>query len=162
MGKSNRKHPLKDEQYEVERATIWWALDEVHKGCINFNPQSRLSLDKAATILSTEEKDRRHSIKDQPSMTAEDEMDVEQSEREKQMMEDIKEFLEGGCKCSRGPKDGPSSSQFTGEEIITDLNNCHEFSSRELDLMILANIQAVTSVKAVGQQRNKSPHCNFL
>ena len=51
------KHPLKDDKYEVERATVWCALDEVYKGCVELNPQSRLSLDKAATFLSTEEKD---------------------------------------------------------------------------------------------------------
>lgn len=51
------KHPLPDEKYEVERATVWCALEEVYKGCVNFNRQSRVSLDKAATILSREEKD---------------------------------------------------------------------------------------------------------
>ena len=51
------KHPVPDEKYEVERATVWCALDEVYKGYVNFNPQSRLPLDKAATILSTEEKE---------------------------------------------------------------------------------------------------------
>ena len=86
-------------------------------------------------------------------------IDIEQRGREKQM-EDVKQFLEGGCKCSRGPKDGPCSSQFTGEEIIANLNNCHELSSRELDLVILANIQAVTRVEAIGQKRNRSPRCN--
>ena len=51
------KHPIQDDKYEVERATVWCALDEVYEGSVNFNPQSRLSLDKAATILSREEKD---------------------------------------------------------------------------------------------------------
>lgn len=36
---------------------MWCALEEVFKGCVNFNRQSRLPLDKAATILSREEKD---------------------------------------------------------------------------------------------------------
>ena len=93
---------------------------------------------------------------------AEDEaaIDIEQCEGETRMMEDVKQFLEGGCKCSRGPNDGPCSSQFTGEEIIANLN-CHELSTRELDLVILANIQAFTHVKAIGQKRNRSPRCNF-
>ena len=49
---------------------------------------------------------------------AEDEaaIDIEQCERETQTMEDVKQFLEGGCKCSRGPNDGPCSSQFTGKK----------------------------------------------
>ena len=37
------KHPVPDEKCEVERAILWCALDEVYKGCVNFNPQSRLS-----------------------------------------------------------------------------------------------------------------------
>lgn len=90
-----------------------------------------------------------------------EEVDIEQCERENQMTEKVK-FLKVGCKCSRGPKDGPCSSQFTEETIIANLNNCHELSSRELDLVVLANIQAVTRVENVGQKRNRSPRCNFL
>lgn len=96
------------------------------------------------------------------SMTMADEARIERCERENEMMENVKEFLKDGCKCSRGPKDGPCSSQFTEEVIIANLNNCHKLSSRELDLVILANIQAVTRVKNAGQKRNRSPRCNFL
>lgn len=96
-----------------------------------------------------------HFIVTSTRMAEEVEINIEQCGRETQMMEDDKEFLEGGCKCSRGPKDSPCSSQFTEEEIIANLNNIHELSSRELDLIILANIQAVTGVEAVGQKRNK-------
>ena len=38
-------------------------------------------------------------------MADEVETDIEQCKRETQMMENVKEFLKGGCKCSRGPKD---------------------------------------------------------
>lgn len=96
-----------------------------------------------------------HFIVTSTRMAEEVEINIEQCGRETQMIEDDKEFLEGGCKCSRGPKDSPCSSQFTEEEIIANLNNIHELSSRELDLIILANIQAVTGVEAVGQKRNK-------
>ena len=94
--------------------------------------------------------------------TMAEEADIERCDRETQMMENVREFLEGGCKCSRGPKDSPCSSQFTVEEIMANLNNCQELSSRELDLVILANIQAVTRVETVGQKRSRSPRCNFL
>lgn len=87
-----------------------------------------------------------------------EEVDIEQCERENQMMEKVKEFLKVGCKCSRGP----CSSQFTKETIIANLNNCHELSSWELDLVVLANKQAVTRVENVAQKRNTSPRCNFL
>ena len=103
-----------------------------------------------------------HFIITSTRMADEVETDIEQCERETQMMENGKEFLKGGCKCSRGPKDSPCSSQFTEEEIVANLSNCHELSSRELDLVILANIQAVTCVEVVGQKRNRSPRCNFL
>ena len=68
-------------------------------------------------------------------MAEEVEIDIEQCKRDTQMMENVKEFLKGGCKCSRGPKDSPCSSQFTEEEIVANLNNCHELFSRELDLV---------------------------
>lgn len=91
-----------------------------------------------------------------------EEVDIEQCERENLRMEKVKEFLKVGHKCSRGPKDGLCLSQFTEQAIIANLNNCHELSSRELDLLVLANIQAVTHIKNVGQKRNRSPCCNFL
>lgn len=58
-----------------------------------------------------------------------EEVDIKQSERENLMTEKVKEFLKVSCKCSRGPKDCPCSSQFTKEAIIANLNNCHELSS---------------------------------
>ena len=90
--------------------------------------------------------------------------DMERCDREMQMMENVREFLEGGCKCSRGPRDtgSPCSSQFAVEEIMANLNNCQELSSRELDQVILANTQAVTRVETVGQKRSRSPRWNFL
>ena len=59
-------------------------------------------------------------------------------------------------------KDGPCSSQFTEEAVIANLNNCLELSTKELDLVILANIQAVAHVENVGEKRGRSPCCNFL
>ena len=58
-----------------------------------------------------------------------EEAEIDWCDRETQMMENVREFLEGGCKCSRGPKDSPCSSQFTEEEIMANLNNCQEISS---------------------------------
>ena len=89
-------------------------------------------------------------------MVEEVEIDIEHCERETQMMEAVKEFLEGGCKCSRGPKDSPCSSQFMEEEIIANLNNCHELSSRELDLVVLANIQKLLFSRAKTEKRKVS------
>ena len=73
----------------------------------------------------------------------EEELSFKRSEKE-QLVLNVKEFLKDGCKCSRGPKDGPCSSQFTEEAVMANLNNCLKLSSKELDLAILANNQAVT------------------
>ena len=53
-------------------------------------------------------------------------------------------------KCSRDPKDDPSSSQFTGE-VMANLNNCLELSTKELDLVILTNIQVLTRFENIGE-----------
>ena len=101
-------------------------------------------------------------MKSSNMMWEEEEFGLERSEREVQLVEKVREFLKDGCKCSRGPKDGPCSSQFTEEAVIANLNNCLELSTKELDLVILANIQAVAHVENVGEKRGRSPRCNFL
>ena len=78
------------------------------------------------------------------------------------IVDSVQKFLESGCKCSCGPKDGPCSSQFTGEEVMANLNNCLELSTKELDLVILANIQAVTRFENIAEKRSRNPRCNFL
>jgi len=62
----------------------------------------------------------------------------------------------------RGLKDGHCFDQFSKETVFTNLNNCLELSSPELDLVILANIQAFTQIETIGEKRNRSPRCNFL
>ena len=42
-------------------------------------------------------------------MWEEEEFGLERSEREVQLVEKVREFLKDGCKCSRGPNDGPWS-----------------------------------------------------
>ena len=42
-----------------------------------------------------------------------------------------------------------------------NLNNCRELSSVELDLVILANIQAFTHSESIGKKRSRNPRCNF-
>jgi len=62
----------------------------------------------------------------------------------------VKEFLEEGCKCSQGVKGGYCSQQFQKEVVLSNLNNCLELSHGELDLIILANIQAFTRIDVIG------------
>ena len=68
----------------------------------------------------------------------------DQNENEQQMIDKVRKFLLNGCGCSRSPKGGPCSNQFSEETVLTNLNNCFELSSAELDLVILANIQVCT------------------
>ena len=56
----------------------------------------------------------------------------------------LKKFLQDGCGCTLGPKDSPCSQQFSEDTAMFNSNNCLELSSAELDLVILASIQAFT------------------
>ena len=51
-------------------------------------------------------------------------------------------------------------SKFSEETTMFSLNNCLELSSEELDLVILASIQAFTRSKSTGENR-RSPLCSF-
>ena len=86
----------------------------------------------------------------------------DQNENEQQMIDKVRKFLLNGCGCSRSPKGGPCSNQFSEETVLTNLNNCFELSSAELDLVILANIQVCTRIENIGEKRSRSPRCNFL
>ena len=78
------------------------------------------------------------------------------------MIDKVRKFLQNGCGCSKGAKDGPCSNQFSEETVLANLHNCLKLSSAELDLVILANIQACTWIENIGEKRNRSPRCNFL
>ena len=86
---------------------------------------------------------------------------IEQNENE-EVINRVKQFLQEGCGCARGPNGGPCSGYFSEETVMSNLNNCLELSSAELNLVILANIQAFTRIDHIGDKRNRSPRCNFL
>ena len=46
-----KKHPLPDTNYEIQRATVWCGLKEVYSGCVNFERHHRMPLEEAAKIL---------------------------------------------------------------------------------------------------------------
>ena len=71
-------------------------------------------------------------------------IDLETEENPNQLIEKAKKFLHDGCAYSYGCKGGPRSREFQDETVLSNLNNCLEFTSGELDLVILANIQAFT------------------
>ena len=43
--------PQHNKKYNIDCATVWFALEEVFRGCLNFNREKRLSLQEAAQIL---------------------------------------------------------------------------------------------------------------
>ena len=71
----------------------------------------------------------------------------------------VKQFLQSGC--SKGPKSGPCLRQFSEDTVLANLNNCLELTHGKLDLVILANIQAFTSIEVVGEKRKRCLRSSF-
>lgn len=46
-----KKHPLPDTNYEIQRATVYCGLEDVYSGCVNFERHHRMPLKEAAKIL---------------------------------------------------------------------------------------------------------------
>ena len=78
-----------------------------------------------------------------------------------QVIEKVKKFLKDGCGCALGAKGGPCSGQFSEEVVLFNLNNCLELSNDELDLVVLASIQAFTHREYTGVKRSRNPRCTF-
>ena len=68
----------------------------------------------------------------------------------------VKKFLQDGCRCSQGLKGGQCSRQFRPEAVMANVNNCLKLSHAQLDLVVLANIQACTSFEVPGEKCKKS------
>lgn len=68
-------------------------------------------------------------------------------------IEKAKKLLQESRGCTCGPKGSPGSRQFPEEVVLYDLNICLALLSHELDLVILANIQAFTNTKTIGSKR---------
>ena len=66
------------------------------------------------------------------------------------------------CGCSHGRKGSQCCQQFSKEAALSNLNNCLELSHGELDLVVLANIQACTKIKITGEKRKRSSRYSFL
>ena len=87
--------------------------------------------------------------------------DPERAENQNDLVEKTKKFLCDGCGCSHGAKGGPCSKELQEETVLFNLNNCLELTTAELDLVVLANIQAFTRSETIGTKRNRSPRSNF-
>ena len=91
-----------------------------------------------------------------------DETDGNQTENKESIIAKVQKFMQHGCGCRRGLKSGQCSDQFTEEAVVNNLYNCLELSHAELDLVILANVQAFTATEVTGEKRKRSPNYNFL
>ena len=88
-------------------------------------------------------------------------MDCNQTEN-KESIANVQKFMQDGCGCRRGLKSSQCSDQLTEETVLDNLYNCLELSHVELDLVVLANIQAFTAIEAIGEKRKRSPPYSFL
>jgi len=94
-----------------------------------------------ADLLADED---RGSLSEGESSAGEDEMEVNDSVREEDEAEDrmVDEFITNGCGCALGAGKSPCSKSFNREELSTTRYNCSEMSSTELDMLVLANLDA--------------------
>ena len=83
--------------------------------------------------------------------------DLERAENQNDLVEKTKKFLRDGCGCSHGAKDGPCSKELQEETVLFNLNNCLELTTAELDLVVLANIQALRAVRPLVLKETEVP-----
>ena len=75
--------------------------------------------------------------------------------KNEEIIPNVKRFLRDGCGCSRGMKGCLCCQQFSEKLMLSNVNNCLELTRAELDLLILANIQAVVKIDLVGGKRKE-------
>ena len=82
--------------------------------------------------------------------------ETDQGEMEKEaFIENVKKFLKDGC--GLGAKGSPCSNQFSKVVVLFNLCNWLELSTDELDLVVLANMQAFTYSESVLSQKKQKP-----
>ena len=89
-------------------------------------------------------------------------MDCDHTENVSSIVHKVQKFLQVGCGCHQGLKGGQCSDYFTVETVIGNLYDCLELSHAELDLVILANLQAFTAAEVTGGKRKRIPAYSFL
>ena len=65
----------------------------------------------------------------------------------------VQKLIDDGCGCRRGSKGIQCSNQFRVKTVLFNLYNCLELFHTELDLVVLANIQAFKSTEETGDKR---------
>ena len=77
-------------------------------------------------------------------------MDCDHIENVSSTVAKVQKFLQDGCGCHRGLKGDQCSDYLKAETVISNLYDCLELSHAELDLVILANLQAFTAAEVTG------------
>ena len=75
-----------------------------------------------------------------------------------EILSKVEIFHQYGCECSYGAKGSQFSQQFSKEAVLFNVNNCLELSHGELDLIILANVQASTNFETTSEKRKLEVH----
>ena len=94
--------------------------------------------------------------------SARDEVDCNQTESTETIIAKVQTFLQEGCGCHRGLTGGQCCNDFSQETVLNNVYNCRELSHTELDLVILAHVQAFMAVEATGEKRKRNPPYSFL
>lgn len=78
------------------------------------------------------------------SSSGEGEVEVNVSLREEDEIEErvVDDFMAKGCGCRLGPNKSSCSKLFSRTELSTTRLNCLEMSTAELDMLVLANLDA--------------------
>ena len=85
-----------------------------------------------------------------------DKIDRNQTENKESIIGKVQKCMQDGCGWCRGSKSGQCSGQFTEEITLNNVYNCLELSRAELDLVILASIQAFATIEVSGKKNKKS------
>lgn len=77
--------------------------------------------------------------------------------------ERVEEFFSETCGCKLGPKSTPCSSLLCRELLVTRRNDCIQLESSELDLVILAQLQALRahSDQPLTEHLSSTPHRSY-
>ena len=102
-----------------------------------------------ATKFATQEND--HCFEEEAEFTADSELqdtssnsvELETSFSDEKEIQKVDQFLADSCKCQQGPKGTPCSTALSKELISTTRNDCHQLTRNELDLAVMAQINAL-------------------
>ena len=94
----------------------------------------------------------------EPMSTEGEDTPIERSFEDKEEEEAIRRFVELTCGCNLGPKKTPCSNQLSLSTISQTRNNCLQLTRSELDLVIMAQVNAfrTSAVDKPSTYRGKS------